>query len=193
MLGDSIRIVLATSMVEQNINPLQTLGTQTSLLQYGHRISVGSVNWIGNNQNQHLQIQMNSRPRFWEHCVQQILGAPLWCFVQSTFSHAQGGCVFSSSAANLWINQTMPVMSMEKQWWVMQWTSIFRKYFSRLAQLLNVRYFRNKAVMCLYSSTAELSPPPLAILPYPHAIKIILICWAHYSTSKILIWHPHKD
>jgi hypothetical protein len=140
--------------LKYTIDLTHTTVISVTLLQYGHRISFANAIWIWNCLNFRkeskltLAILINFIPWFWKDLHPATLEAPLWRFVQSTFSHAQGCCMFSVSAANLWTNQTHACNVRMKN-----------KQASRLlfatGKVLSVCYFRNKVVMCLHSRNAR--------------------------------------
>jgi hypothetical protein len=169
-----------------------------------------------------LTIQINFIPWFWKDLHPAIPEAPLWCFIQPTFSHAQG-CVFCVSAANLWTNKHMPVMSEWKHWWVSvpQWEHILwtpiQKIFSWSQSPIHPEFSCNwqkfKCMLlqeqscgvsaftyCTVVLAAATSRPTSSTFHYNHIHTYISVeyvtAFQHIqnlsSINPLLMWHPQK-
>jgi hypothetical protein len=91
-------------------------GHSVTLLQYGHRISVGNALWIRNKLST-LTIQINFVPWFWKDLHPAILEAPRGLMFRSIRVLKVDACSVSLQPICEQAKH-MPVMSEWKHWWV---------------------------------------------------------------------------
>jgi hypothetical protein len=105
---------LSKQLQKLNIDPRHTKVISITLLQYGHRISVGNAIWIQNNQNQHLQFR--------------------WILDHSSDRTASSNPTGPSLKFRSILMLKVVVCSVPlqpniwKQWWVIQWPPILWMY-----------------------------------------------------------------